>query len=147
MAVNPVPEGYHTVTPYLVIRDVAAVIEFLKKAFDARLREEPMKSPEGKIMHAEVQIGDSIVMMGEPKDQKPMPAMLYVYVADTDATYKKALQAGAKSVMEPADQFYGDRNAGVEDSAGNQWWIGTHKEDVTPEELKKRAMEYAKSGK
>jgi PhnB protein len=147
MAVKYTPESYHTVTPYLVVRDAAAVIDFAQKVFDAKLHDEPMKGPDGKIMHAEVKIGDSIIMVGEPKDGKLMPAMLYIYVPDTDATYKKAVQAGGKSIREPEDQFYGDRSAGVEDSNGIQWWIGTHKEDVTPEEMKKRAAEYAKAGK
>jgi uncharacterized glyoxalase superfamily protein PhnB len=92
-------------------------------------------------MHAEVTIGDSVIMMGEPMGEfKPMPCMIYVYVEDTDAVYKQALKAGATSVMEPADQFYGDRNAGVKDMAGNLWWIATHVEDVAPEELEKRAQ-------
>jgi PhnB protein len=147
MPVNPIPEGFHSVTPYLVIRNVAGVLEFLQKAFDAKPLGEPMKQPDGRIMHVEVQIGNSIIMMGEPKDEKLMPGMLYLYVPDCDATYKKAVAAGGKSIMEPTNQFYGDRSAAVEDGSGNQWWIGTHVEDVTPEELKKRAMELAHAPK
>lgn len=91
-------------------------------------------------MHAEVKIGDSVIMMGEPMgDFKPMPGSIYLYVKDTDATYRKAIQAGAVSIMEPADQFYGDRSAGVKDPLGNFWWIATHIEDVPPEELARRA--------
>ncbi len=91
-------------------------------------------------MHAQVKIGDSFVMMGEPMGEfQPMPASIYLYVEDTDATYQRALEAGATSIMEPADQFYGDRNAGVKDPFGNLWWIGTHIEDVSPEEIEKRA--------
>jgi PhnB protein len=146
MAVKPVPEGYHTATPYLVVPGVAKVIDFLKQAFDATEIHERLSRPDGAIMHAEVKIGDSPIMMGEPMGQSaPMPAFVYLYVADTDACYQRALKAGATSLMEPADQFYGDRNAGVRDSAGNVWWIGTHIEDVAPEELARRASQGAKA--
>jgi PhnB protein len=139
MAVKPIPEGYHSVTPYIVVPGVAKLIDFLKQAFDAHEKER-MARPDGGIMHAEVRIGDSTLMMGEPMGEwKAMPASLYLYVADTDAAYKRALQAGATSMMEPADQFYGDRNAGVKDPCGNIWWIATRKEDVSPEELRRRA--------
>ena len=139
MAVKPIPDGFHTVTPYLVVQGVSKLIDFLKQAFEAKEIERHSR-PDGSIMHAQVQIGDSMVMMGEAMGEfQPMPAMIYVYVNDTDAVYKRALQAGATSVMEPADQFYGDRNAGVKDQCGNQWWIATHIEDVSPEELAKRA--------
>ncbi len=139
MAPKPIPDGFHTVTPYLVVQGAAKELDFLKGAFQA---EElfRMPQPDGTIMHAEVKIGDSIVMMGEARgQQKPMPCSLYLYVTDADAVYKRALQAGATSTMEPANQFYGDRTAGVRDPAGNQWMIGTHKEDVSPEEIRKRA--------
>lgn len=90
--------------------------------------------------HAEVQIGDSVAMISDTSAQsKPMPGMLYAYVPDVDATYKRALAAGATPIMEPADQFYGDRHGGVRDVAGNQWWIATHIEGVLPEELRRRA--------
>lgn len=144
MAVNPIPEGYHTVTPYLTVPGVARLIDFVKRAFGAEITEGPMTRPDGTIMHVEVRIGDSKVMMGEPTGQfQPMPAMLYVYVKDTDATYLSAMRAGATSLMEPADQFYGDRNAGVEDPCGNRWWIATHKEDVPAEEMARRARQAA----
>jgi uncharacterized glyoxalase superfamily protein PhnB len=139
MAVKPIPDGYHSVTPYLPIVGVPRLLEFVEQAFDAKVIEK-MTSPDGTIRHAEVRIGDSMVMMGEAQSpRKPMPAMIYLYVTDTDATYQRALKAGASSVMEPADQFYGDRNAGVEDPVGNQWWIATHKEDVSPKEMARRA--------
>ena len=139
MAVKPVPDGYHTVTPYLVATDAQKVVEFATRAFDAKVGEE-MRREDGTIMHAELQIGDSRIMLGQANEQhKAMPCALYLYVPDTDTTYKKALAAGAVSTMEPANQFYGDRNAGVRDQNGNLWWIGTHVEDVSPEELKKRA--------
>jgi hypothetical protein len=99
-----------------------------------------MMRPDGTIMHAEVRVSDSVVMMDEPMGEfTPRPGSLYVYVSDTDAVYKRALQAGATSLTEPADQFYGDRNASLQDPVGNQWWIATHQEDVSPEELAKRA--------
>lgn len=139
MSVKPVPDGYGTVTPYLVIPDVAKVIEFLKKAFDATEPHPPHAAPDGRVMHAEVQIGTSRVMMDEPMGEfKPMPAMLHLYVEDCDALYKRAIEAGAAPVMEITDQFYGDRG-GVKDVAGNIWWISTDKEDVPPEEMVERA--------
>jgi uncharacterized glyoxalase superfamily protein PhnB len=139
MAVKAIPEGYHTITPYLVVQGAPKLIEFLKQAFEAQERER-ITQPNGTIGHAEVKIGDSVVMMSEASDQwKPMPTGIYLYVNDSDAVYKRALQAGATSIMEPANQFYGDRSAGVRDPSGNHWWIATHQEDVPPEELKKRA--------
>ncbi len=142
--VKPIPDGYHTVTPYLVVEGVAELIDFLKQAFDA-VETERIPGPDGKVGHGEVRIGDSVVMLGEASGEwKPMPGMIYLYVNDTDATYKRALDAGATSVMEPADQFYGDRNAGVKDASGNMWWIATRKENVSPEELRKRAEARAK---
>jgi uncharacterized glyoxalase superfamily protein PhnB len=104
-----------------------------------------MPTPDGTIMHAEVRIGDSPVMMGEARgEHKPMPGSIYLYVDDTDATYRRALQAGATSLMEPADQFYGDRSASVVDPVGNHWFIATHIEDVPPEELARRAEVFMK---
>jgi PhnB protein len=139
MAVKPIPEGFHAVTPYFVVPGVARLIDFMKQAFGA-VEKDRMARPDGAIMHAEVRIGDSVIMMGEPMGQfGPMPSALYLYVNDTDAVYKRALQAGAASVTEPADQFWGDRNAGVKDPCGNLWWIATHKEDVAPEEMRRRS--------
>jgi len=144
MAVKPIPEGYHTVTPYLVVEGAAKLIDFVKQAFGAQMVEEPTTGPDGSILHAEVQIGDSRVMLSDATSQyPPLPTMLYVYVKDADATYQSALRAGATSLMEPADQFYGDRNAGVQDACGNRWWIATHKEDVPAEEMARRAQQAA----
>jgi PhnB protein len=138
MAVNPIPEGHHTVTPYLTVRGAGQLIEFLKKAFDATLVYE-MRRPDGSVGHAEVKIGDSMVMIGEASDKcQPTPAMMYLYVADSDAWYNKAIAAGATVEREIADQFYGDRSGGVKDMCGNQWWLSTHVEDVSPEELDRR---------
>jgi PhnB protein len=141
---TPIPKGYHTVTPVLTVHGASKLIEFLKQAFDAK-ETYRLPGPNGEVVHAEVKIGDSMVMVGEATDQwKPMPATVALYVEDTDGWYKRALQAGATSVREPSDQFYGDRSAGVKDSAGNQWWIHTHIEDVPPEELRKRAEAWMK---
>ncbi len=146
MAVKPIPEGYHSITPYLVVEGAVKLIDFLKEAFGAEERER-MAMPDGTIRHAELKIGDSMLMMGEASGEyKPMPTALYLYVTDTDSTYRRAVAAGATSISEPADQFYGDRNAGVTDPSGNKWWIATHKEDVAPEELARRAQAARKSG-
>ena len=138
MAIKPIPEGFHTVTPYLLVPEVARLIEFLKQAFNAReIHRSDM--PDGTVMHALVQIGDSMVMLGEARgDWKPMPVMLYLYVDDADAWYHRALGAGATSVKELTNEFYGDRVGGVQDPSGNQWWLATHVEDVSPEEMARR---------
>ncbi len=139
MAVKYIPEDYHTVTPYLVVTGAAKLIDFLKQVFDAK-EVVRMAAPGGPVVHAELKIGDSMVMMGEAGGANPaMSAQLYVYVKDVDAVYKKALAAGATSLREPANQFYGDRNGGVKDAWGNHWGIATHVEDVPEAEMKKRA--------
>ena len=144
MTVKPIPDGYHSVIPYLIVQGAAALIDFLRQAFDATEKERHTW-PDGSIMHAEVKIGDSVIMLGEAKGEwKPMPASIYLYVNDADATFRKAIKAGAVSVMEPADQFYGDRHGGVKDPCGNLWWVATHIEDVPPEELQRRMEEYIK---
>jgi uncharacterized glyoxalase superfamily protein PhnB len=138
MAVKPIPEGYHTVTPYLVVPRVGQLIDFLKQAFGAEEIQRTTR-PDGSIGHTEVRMGDSRIMMGEAGGEfPPMPAMLHLYVEDADGFYRRALQAGATSLREPEDQFYGDRMAGVKDKFGNQWWIASHIEDVSPEEMARR---------
>lgn len=141
MPAKPIPDGYHSVTPYLVVPGVAKLIDFLKQAFGAEVIHR-MAKPDGTVMHAEVQIGDSRIMMGDASGAKSgsMPAVLYMYVPDCDAVYRRALQAGGTSISEPADQFYGDRHGGIMDPSGNQWWVATHKEDVSSEEMMKRAQ-------
>jgi uncharacterized glyoxalase superfamily protein PhnB len=144
MAVKPIPEGYHSVTPYLVVDNASALLEFVKEAFGAQLRFS-MTAPGGKIGHAEFQIGDSIIMTADAttSDQgTAMPGMIHLYVDEVDKTYQRALESGATSLREPADQFYGDRSSGVKDANGNQWWISTHVEDVSPEEMAKRVEEF-----
>ncbi len=139
-----IPDGYHTITPYLTVNDAAKLIDFVKAAFGANVLH-AMTNDEGNIRHAEAQIGDSRVMIAQAFDEwKPRPSTLYLYVDDTDETYKRAIAAGAKSLMEPADQFYGDRNGGVEDAFGNWWWIATRIEDVSDEELQRRAAAQGK---
>ncbi|HEY7579016.1 MAG TPA: VOC family protein [Acetobacteraceae bacterium] len=141
MAVNARPEGYHSLTPYLVVEGAGRLIEFLEEVFDAEQKER-LPAPGDLVGHAELRIGDSVVMLGDARGSyTPMPAMLYVYVEDVDATYQRALAAGATQVQPPADQFYGDRSGGVKDPCGNLWWIATHVEDVAPDELKRRARQ------
>ncbi len=138
-SVQPIPEGYHSITPYLTVRGAGRLMDFLKQAFGA---EEifRMNGREGEIRHAEARIGDSIVMMGEAREPwSPIPTQIYLYVTDTDAVYKKALGAGGTSVMEPAHMFYGDRQGAVKDPAGNVWFIATRVEEVPPDELRRRA--------
>ncbi len=139
--VKPIPEGYHTITPFLVVDNASGFIKFLKKAFHAQLSY-LMEADDGLIRHAELKIGDSVIMLSSAMEKnKPMSAMLMLYVEDCDQVYEQALKAGAESISEPADQFYGDRSGGVKDSWGNQWWIATHVEDVSNEEMNKRASE------
>ncbi len=138
MAVKPIPEGYQTVTPYLTVADVAKELEFIKATFGATKVEAFEMG--GGIMHADITIGDSHVMIGAASEQWPArPGTLYLYSEDCDAMYRSALAAGAQSLREPTDEFYGDRSAGVVDAQGNQWWFATHIEDLTPEELEQRA--------
>jgi uncharacterized glyoxalase superfamily protein PhnB len=141
--VNPIPEAYGSVTPYLVVEGAEGLLGFLQNAFGAAVRGgDVMRGPDGKIGHAEVEIGDSIVMLADvPPDGEPLRAMLVIYVEDCDAVYKTALAAGAESQREPEDQFYGDRTAGVRDKWGNQYYISTHIEDVSEEEMERRVKE------
>jgi len=140
--VKPIPQGFHTVTPYLIVDGAEKVIGFLQKAFDAELMHEMTKRPDGTVMHATLKVGNSMIMIADASEHaKASPVMLYLYVPDADATYQKAIKAGGISIMEPADQFYGDHSGGVRDPAGNSWFVGTHVEDVSAAELKKRAEE------
>lgn len=141
MTVSPIPKGYHSVQPYLVVDNAKAVVEFCERAFDAVVCDRH-DTPDGGIAHADVLIGDSHVMIGQASGDWPaLPTNLYVYVEDCDRVYATALEAGAESVMPPSDMFYGDRHGGVRDAQGNVWWIATHIEDVPPEELARRAAE------
>jgi PhnB protein len=134
-----IPNGYHTLTPYLTVPDGEGMLRFLQDVFAAKLVERHNR-PDGTLKHGELQLGDSRIMVGQANEQfTPRPQTLYVYLPDVDAAFKRALDAGAKSLMEVADQFYGDRSGGFEDQAGNWWWVATHVEDVTPEEIQRRA--------
>lgn len=145
MAVKPIPDGYHSIQPYLIFENASAAIEFYKKAFGATERL-CMKQPDGRVGHAEIQIGDSVLMMADehpeiyafgPAHYKGSPVSLMIYTENCDAMYHQAIAAGAKSDREPADQFYGDRMAGVKDPFGYQWYIATHIKDVSKEDLEK----------
>lgn len=149
--VKPIPEGYHTVTPYLVTKKATRAIDFYRKALGAEERF-LMPGPGGSVMHAELQIGDSIVMLSDefPGDEHMRsPATiggttvnLHLYVENADAAYKKAVDAGAKGIMPPTDMFWGDRYCKVVDPYGHEWAFATHKEDVSPEEMEKRSKEF-----
>lgn len=137
--VNPIPPGYHSVTPYLIVRGAERLIAFLKEAFGA---EEIYcsRKPDGTIGHTQLRIGDSMVELAEGNEQwKPLACALHLYVPDADATYRKAMAAGGTSLYEPADMFYGDRSGGVADPSGNQWYISTRQEEVSEEEMNRRA--------
>jgi PhnB protein len=138
MAVKPIPEGQHSVTPYLVVTGAEKLIKFLEQAFGGKCVEK-MQGPAGAVAHAEVKIGDTIVMLGEQNERaKAYNATLYHYVTNVDETHRRAVDAGAKVLIEPTNMFYGDRAGAVIDPCGNHWHIATHIEDVSPEELQKR---------
>jgi PhnB protein len=147
--VKKIPDGYTAVTPYLTIKGAAKAIEFYKQAFGA---EEVMRmpTPDGKIAHAEIRIGGSVIMLHDespewkafsPQTVGDTSVSIMLYVNDVDATFKRAIEAGATSTMEVADQFYGDRAGGLKDPFGHKWHIATHVEDVSPEEIDRRAKE------
>jgi PhnB protein len=143
--VKPIPDGYQRVQPYLIFGNCAGAIEFYKTIFGAKERLR-MPRPDGRIGHAELEIGDCCIMMADehpeihahaPEHYGGSPVSMHIYVEDCDAVYKSALAAGAKTEREPADQFYGDRNAGILDPFGYKWYIATHIKDVSMEELQK----------
>jgi PhnB protein len=144
---KPIPEGFHAVTPYLCVSGAADALEFYKKAFGAKeiMR---MADPSGKVGHAEIQIGDSIIMLADehpemnfrsPKTLSGSPVTIHLYVEDVDTIVNQAVSAGGKIVRPVADQFYGDRSGVVEDPFGHSWNVSTHVEDISPEEIEKRA--------
>jgi PhnB protein len=147
-ATKPVPDGYHTVTAYLSLRSATQGLDFYKRAFGAQ---EVMRMPgaDGKgIAHAEIRIGDSIVMLGDespqgnpaPESLGGTPVSLFLYVDDVDKGFQRAVEAGAKAIMPPADMFWGDRFGKLKDPFGHEWGLATHKEDLSPEEMGKRAQ-------
>src|ERR1700758_4732742 len=146
-AVRPIPEGYHTATPYLILKGAASAIEFYKKAFGA-VELFRMSDPSGKVGHAEIKIGDSVIMLADeypemgyksPQSLGGSPVSILLYFEDVDAVFKRALAAGAKETIPVKDQFYGDRNGTLHDPFGHVWTIATHREDLSPEEMQKRA--------
>lgn len=148
MAAKPIPDGYHSVTPYLTVRGATKIIEFLKQAFGAKLSHEPIKRPDGTLMHAQVIVGDSRIMIAEENEMaKATTSTMYLYVPNVDSVFQQAVRAGGQTIMEPMDMFYGDRSGGVKDPSGNSWFIATHKEDVSPQELQKRAEAFIKQHK
>ncbi|PWB34168.1 glyoxalase [Pseudomonas sp. SDI] len=148
MAIKAIPEGQHSITPYLCIQDAHKAIDFYKAAFGA-VEMFRLDGPDGRVGHAELKIGDSTLMLAEPCDQGGQIASqaqkdgvavgLHLYVDDADAVYAQALKAGARSLRAPQDQFYGDRSSSVKDPYGNLWYISTHIEDLSPEEIRTRA--------
>jgi PhnB protein len=149
MATKPIPEGYQTVTPYLAVDDAAQAIEYYQRAFGAKERVR-MDTPDGKIGHAELEIGDSLVMLSDPfpqastrppKELGGTSVSVFMYVEDVDTVVKQAVSAGATITMEVADQFWGDRFGSIQDPFGHSWSIATHVEDVSPEEMAERAKE------
>ena len=139
MPVKPVPDGYHTVTPYLMIKGADKFIAFMETVFDATVVEQLMQG-DGRIGHTELQVGDSRIMLSEVRDgASPTPIMLHLYIADVDAAFDRAVKAGGTVVSPLTDQFYGDRSGGVVEPSGNTIWIASHIEDVSPEELQRRA--------
>ena len=149
MAVKAIPDGYYSLTPYLIVKGAAAALEFYKKAFNAT-ETVRMPGPGGRIMHAEVRIGNSMLMLSDENPERGMfsPATtgkatcsIMLYTDDADATYKQAVGEGAKGVQPPTDMFWGDRMANITDPFGHSWAIATHKEDVTPEEMGRRMKE------
>jgi PhnB protein len=145
--VKPIPDGYHTVTPYLTIKDAARAIEFYARAFGAQ-EVERMTGPDGKsVMHAEIRIGDSTVMLSDefpgkgtssPQTLGGTTAAIFLYVPDVDKAFERAVHAGAKALMPPADMFWGDRFGTLVDPFGHEWAMATHKEDLSPEEIRRR---------
>ena len=147
--VRPIPQGYHSATPYLTLHDAAKALEFYKRAFGAQeiMR---MAGPDGKVMHAEIKIGDSIVMLGDempgssvrsPQALNGTTGGIMLYVEDVDAAFKRAVDAGAQTETPPADMFWGDRYGRLRDPFGHSWSIATHKEDVAPAEMSKRMQQ------
>lgn len=136
--VKPIPKGYHAVTPSLNQIDAAKTVEFCKKAFGAKVRM-MMKSPTGGVMHAEIEVGDSVIMLNDAMNEPAVPSGIFLYVDNADKTIAKAIKAGAEVLMPAQNMFWGDRFGRVKDPQGNTWGIATHVEDVTPKEMKKRA--------
>ncbi len=136
--ISYIPEGFHTVTPYFIVADADAFLSFLKDGLGAE-EMSLFRGPDGRVMHAQARLGDSMLEFGEAGAQWPaMRLSLHVYVPDTDAAFGRAVAAGAKSLRDPRTEFYGERSAGIEDPAGNVWWLATRVENVSEEEIARR---------
>jgi PhnB protein len=135
---NPAPAGYSRVCPFVNAENIDALLTFLHEVLDCEITEK-LRSADGTIRHAEVRLGDSIIMIGREQTGSHRESMIYVFVADADATFNNALQHGATSIMEPGDRFYGYREGGFKDPFGNQWWIAQVIENVSKEEMERRA--------
>ena len=151
LAVKPIPDGIHSLTPHLTCAGAADAIEFYKKAFNA-VEEARLPGPQGKLMHAAVRIGDSMLMLMDefpemggfgPKSLKGSPVIIHLQVEDVDAVVKQAVEAGAKLTMPPADMFWGDRYAQLEDPFGHRWSVATHIQDLSPEEIQEAMAKMA----
>ncbi len=140
--VKAIPEGFHTITPFLVFDNAQGFAEFLEKGLGAKIHD--CYKTGNTIKHATAKVENSMLMFADANEHHPAApgSMFYLYVEDADAWYQRALKAGATSMMEPSDQFYGDRHGGVKDAWGNQWWFATHIEDVSDEEMEKRIAKY-----
>jgi PhnB protein len=152
MPVKAIPDGFHAVTPYLIVSNAAKALDFYQKAFGAKERFR-MPAPGGKIGHAEISIGDSVVMLADefpdmdvkaPQTVGGTPVSLHVYVEDVDSQFKKAIAAGGREKRAVEDQFYGDRLGTLQDPFGHIWHLSTHKEDLSPDELQRRSQEFQK---
>lgn len=145
MSIEFKPAAYHTVTPYLIVDGAERLLAFIVDVLGGT---EMMRlpGPDGRLGHAEVRVGDSVLMLADiPPSGEATTAMLHLYVADSEATYKRALAAGATSLREPTNEFYGDRISGVQDALGNKWYFATHFEDVSDDEMARRAAELAQA--
>jgi PhnB protein len=150
-AVSPIPQGYHSITPQITCRDAAKAIDFYKTVFGAKVIVN-MPGPDGKVMHAELQIGDSKIMLGDEfpgMSAGPVPSAtpassLFIYTEDVDTLFNRAVEGGAKATMPPSNMFWGDRYGKFTDPFGHHWGVATHVEDVAPEEMQRRSEEAMK---
>ncbi len=149
-SVQPIPKGYHSVTPFLVVNDAARAIDFYKRAFGAQEKSR-FDGPDGKVVHAELKIGDSVIMLSDelPENRTRSPhtlrgssAGIFLYVDNVDNVFRQAVSAGAKAEAQPSDMFWGDRFAALTDPFGHHWSLATHKEDLSREEMAKRSKEF-----
>jgi len=147
MLAKPIPDGYRSITPYLAVREAANAIEFYRRALGAKERMR-VAAPDGKVAHAELEIGDSVIMLADehldmgfrsPESYGGASVTFHLYVQDVDASFRRAIAAGAEPLRQVKDQFYGDRSGAVRDPFGHVWHIATHKEDFSPEEIARRA--------